>query len=76
MRIERHRLTRRDAFITIEEPRDLAAVIKPAHLPDRLRLDVLLNRLDESEEVLIKEIEALDAIDANIVFVLNDVGTG
>jgi len=77
MRIERHRLTRRDAFITIEEPRDLAAVIKPGHtyLIDCVSM-WLLNRFDESEEVLIKEIEALGAIDANIVFVLNDVGSG
>ncbi|MDP1784057.1 MAG: bifunctional adenosylcobinamide kinase/adenosylcobinamide-phosphate guanylyltransferase [Sulfuricurvum sp.] len=76
-RIEKHRQTRRDDFITIEETHDLARVIESGHtyLIDCISM-WLLNRLGESEEVLIAEIEALEDIDANIVFVLNDVTCG
>ena len=76
-RIERHRISREDAFITIEEPRDLERIIEPHHtyLVDCISMWIL-NRLEESEEALVAEIEALGAIDANIVFVLNDVGSG
>lgn len=76
-RIERHRLTRRDAFITIEEPRDLLRVIQPGgtYLIDCVSM-WLLNRLDDEEQTLVDAIEALKNVDANIVFVLNDVSTG
>ena len=77
MRIDKHRQTRGEDFITLEESHDLAGVIEPnqTYLVDCISMWIL-NCLDESEEALIKEIEALGAIDANIVFVLNDVGSG
>ena len=77
IRIDKHRSSRGEEFITLEESRDLARVIEPGHtyLIDCISMWIL-NRLDESEEALIGEIEALGAIDANIVFVLNDVGSG
>jgi adenosylcobinamide kinase/adenosylcobinamide-phosphate guanylyltransferase len=76
-RIDKHRSSRGEEFITLEESRDLAGVIKPnqTYLVDCISMWIL-NRLDESEEVLITEIEALGRVDANIVFVLNDVGSG
>lgn len=76
-RIDKHRISRGEEFITLEESRDLACVIEPHHtyLVDCISMWIL-NRLDEGEEVLIAEIEALGAIDANIVFVLNDVTSG
>ncbi|WP_294913915.1 bifunctional adenosylcobinamide kinase/adenosylcobinamide-phosphate guanylyltransferase [Sulfuricurvum sp. UBA5598] len=76
-RIDRHRLTRGDSFITLEETRHLAGVIEPhqTYLVDCISMWIL-NSLEESEEALIAEIEALETIDANIVFVLNDVGSG
>ncbi|MFA5215145.1 bifunctional adenosylcobinamide kinase/adenosylcobinamide-phosphate guanylyltransferase [Sulfuricurvum sp.] len=76
-RIDRHRNARGENFITLEESRDLAHVIQPHHtyLVDCISM-WLLNRLDESEEALVEEIEALGGVDANIVFVLNDVGSG
>lgn len=77
MRIDRHRDSRGENFITLEESRHLAGVIEPheTYLVDCISM-WLLNSLEESEEALIKEIEALGEIDANIVFVLNDVGSG
>jgi adenosylcobinamide kinase/adenosylcobinamide-phosphate guanylyltransferase len=76
-RIEKHRQTRRDDFITIEETHNLSDVIHSGHtyLIDCISM-WLLNRLDESEEALVAEIESLRCIDANIVFVLNDVSSG
>ena len=76
-RIDKHRQTRGEDFITLEESHDLLCVIEPnrTYLIDCVSMWIL-NRLDESEEVLIGEIEALGRVDANIVFVLNDVGSG
>lgn len=76
-RIDKHRQTRGENFITLEESRDLLRVIEPhrTYLVDCVSMWIL-NRMEESEEVLIAEIEALGAIDANIVFVLNDVSSG
>lgn len=76
-RIGKHRLTRGENFITLEETRHLSGVIEPhqTYLIDCISMWIL-NRLDESEEALTEEIEALGTIDANIVFVLNDVGSG
>ncbi|MCL4432289.1 MAG: bifunctional adenosylcobinamide kinase/adenosylcobinamide-phosphate guanylyltransferase [Epsilonproteobacteria bacterium] len=76
-RIEKHRDTRKEDFITIEESRDLASVLQPNHtyLIDCISM-WLLNRIEEDEAVLIHAIEELEHIDANIVFVLNDVSCG
>ncbi|MFZ5374058.1 MAG: bifunctional adenosylcobinamide kinase/adenosylcobinamide-phosphate guanylyltransferase [Campylobacterota bacterium] len=76
-RIDRHRTARGEHFITLEETRHLADVIQPhqTYLIDCVSMWIL-NRLDESEETLLAEIEALGRVDANIVFVLNDVGSG
>lgn len=76
-RIGKHRSSRGENFITLEETRHLAGVMEPYHtyLVDCVSMWIL-NSLEESEETLIEEIEALGAIDANIVFVLNDVGSG
>ncbi|MEW5831755.1 MAG: bifunctional adenosylcobinamide kinase/adenosylcobinamide-phosphate guanylyltransferase [Campylobacterota bacterium] len=77
MRIDRHRTARGENFITLEETHHLADVIQPhqTYLIDCVSMWIL-NRLDESEETLLAEIEALGRVDANIVFVLNDVGSG
>jgi adenosylcobinamide kinase / adenosylcobinamide-phosphate guanylyltransferase len=76
-RIDKHRSSRGKEFITLEESRDLSRVIEShqTYLVDCVSMWIL-NRLDESEEALVAEIEALGEIDANIVFVLNDVGSG
>jgi adenosylcobinamide kinase / adenosylcobinamide-phosphate guanylyltransferase len=77
VRIDKHRFSRGEDFITLEESRHLADAIEPYHtyLIDCVSMWIL-NRMDESEETLTSEIEALGRVDANIVFVLNDVGSG
>ncbi|MDP3292710.1 MAG: bifunctional adenosylcobinamide kinase/adenosylcobinamide-phosphate guanylyltransferase [Sulfuricurvum sp.] len=76
-RIDKHRSSRGEEFITLEESRDLSRVIEPhqTYLVDCISMWIL-NRMNESEEELTREIEALGRVDANIVFVLNDVGSG
>lgn len=76
-RIAKHRDTRKEDFITIEETRELASVIKSNHtyLIDCISM-WLLNRIEEDEAILISAIEELKNIDANIVFVLNDATCG
>lgn len=76
-RIEKHRDIRKDDFITIEESRDLASVIHPnrTYLIDCISM-WLLNRIEEGEATLISAIDEFENIEANIVFVLNDVTCG
>jgi len=77
LRLEKHRLTRQNDFITIEESRNLLHVIKEGetYLIDCVSM-WLFNRLNEEEALLIGELEKLCSLEANIVFVLNDVGSG
>jgi adenosylcobinamide kinase / adenosylcobinamide-phosphate guanylyltransferase len=77
VRIDKHRFSRGEDFTTLEESHHLARVIQPhqTYLIDCISMWIL-NRLEEDEEVLIAEIEKIANTDANIVFVLNDVGSG
>lgn len=77
IRIEKHRDIRKEDFITIEEAHDLTSAIRPNHtyLIDCISM-WLLNRIEDGETTLISAIEELEKIDANIVFVLNDVTSG
>jgi adenosylcobinamide kinase/adenosylcobinamide-phosphate guanylyltransferase len=76
-RINKHIQKRGENFITIEAPYDLPSVIKPnnTYLIDCLSM-WLLNNINKSEDELIEELKELNKIDANIVFVLNDVTNG
>jgi adenosylcobinamide kinase/adenosylcobinamide-phosphate guanylyltransferase len=76
-RIERHQNDRSDRFITIEESSDFEKVIQKGgcYLVDCLSMWIL-NTLERSEEDLLEQLEHVAQIDADIVFVLNDVGNG
>uniref|UniRef100_UPI004047A153 bifunctional adenosylcobinamide kinase/adenosylcobinamide-phosphate guanylyltransferase n=1 Tax=Aliarcobacter sp. TaxID=2321116 RepID=UPI004047A153 len=76
-RIDKHINERKEDFISIEEPKDLKKVIKPnkTYLVDCVSMWIL-NNLEEKEEVLKEQLEELFKIDANIVFILNDVSCG
>jgi len=76
-RITRHQNRREEQFSTIEEPLDLSKVIKEGKtcLVDCISMWIL-NTLEQSEAELLAQLEALKNIDTNIIFVLNDVGSG
>jgi len=76
-KIEKHIKQREDKFITIEQTKDLHKVINSqnTYLIDCMTM-WLLNNLNKSEEELVAQIEYLNSIDANIVFVLNDINSG
>ena len=76
-RIDRHLEERVDEFLTIEEPKDLTKVIKNnnTYLVDCISM-WLFNNLELSEEILKQQLKDICKIDANIVFVLNDVSCG
>jgi len=76
-RILKHIQQRKDSFIDIEQTKNLHMVIKEnkTYLIDCMSM-WLLNNINLSQEELLKEIELLSNIDANIVFVLNDVSSG
>ena len=76
-RIYRHQWQREDKFISIEEPYDLSSVIeyRGTFLIDCLSMWIL-NTIDIEIDVLFEQIETLAEMNANIVFVLNDVSSG
>jgi adenosylcobinamide kinase/adenosylcobinamide-phosphate guanylyltransferase len=76
-RIARHRADRGERFVTIEEPRALSHVIEEegVYLIDCMSMWIL-NTLEQDMESLIAEIETLSERNADVVFVLNDVGSG
>jgi len=76
-RIIKHQLQRKESFTTIEETVRLDEVIKDngTYLIDCMSMWIL-NTLHESEETISARINALAKLEANIVFVLNDVGSG
>ncbi len=76
-RVVKHQQQRQQDFITLEQTTDLVKVIKPGHtyLVDCLSMWIF-NNLSCSEEELISQLSQLFAVDCDVVFVLNDVGTG
>ena len=77
VRIERHRLQREKKFYTIEERYELTRVIQKdrSYLVDCISMWIL-NNIEQEEEALLLQLKQLSAIQANIVFVLNDVNSG
>ncbi len=76
-RVEQHKLQRVDKFHTIEETKDLVAVIEDGqtYLVDCVSMWIL-NNIKEDETTLLEQLETLSKKDTNIVFVLNDVSSG
>ena len=76
-RINRHISERKDDFICIEEAKDLTKVVEAnnTYLIDCVSMWIL-NNLEEKEETLKEQLRALFKIDANIIFILNDVSCG
>lgn len=76
-RIDRHIIERKEDFITIEEPKDLTKVVEKngTYLIDCVSM-WLFNNLQNSEESLKTQLQEISKIDANIIFILNDVSCG
>ena len=76
-RINRHISERKDDFICIEEAKDLRKVIESnnTYLVDCVSM-WLLNNLSCSEDELKEQLRTICKIDANIIFILNDVSCG
>jgi len=76
-RIALHQRQRDEKFVTIEETLHLSHQIQEGqtYLIDCMSM-WLLNTMEWSIDEVLEEVDALCAKDANIVFVLNDVGSG
>jgi len=76
-RLAQHQKQRKNRFITIEEPLELASVIEngETYLIDCISMWIL-NSLNQPIEELFEQLECLKKKEANIVFVLNDVNSG
>ena len=76
-RINRHISERKDDFICIEEAKDLTKVVESnnTYLIDCVSM-WLLNNLLKSEDELKQQLRTICKIDANIIFILNDVSCG
>ncbi len=76
-RIDKHIIEREENFITIEEPKDLTKVINQnkTYLIDCVSM-WLFNNLENKEEMLKNQLQEICKIDANIIFILNDVSCG
>ena len=77
-RVKRHKIQRKDNFITIEEPLRLSdAVIKRDKIVLVECVSMWINNMlyhNYKFEDMIKEIESLSQLQESIVFVINDVG--
>ncbi len=76
-RISFHKQRRKDNFETLEESRDLSKVLKEnqTYLIDCIGTWILNTLVWERNRVL-EEIEKIKKVDSNIIFVLNEVGSG
>jgi len=76
-RIHAHQAQRQSRFISIEEPFDLPLVVenRGTYLIDCLSMWIL-NTLDIEIEELYRQLNELAVLDANIIFVLNEVNAG
>jgi adenosylcobinamide kinase/adenosylcobinamide-phosphate guanylyltransferase len=76
-RISRHQKERKESFITIEETKELTKYIKEdeTYLVDCISMWIL-NNIKEPQEYFLAQLDRLKKIDANIVFVLNNINQG
>ena len=76
-RIDKHVIERKEDFITIEEPKDLTKIVEvnKTYLIDCVSM-WLFNNLENKEEILKTQLQEICKIEANIIFILNDVSCG
>ena len=78
-RIDKHKLQRKESFFTIEESKNLLKVLAKSNKEDTYLVDCismwLFNNLEKDEAYFMEQLEGVSKLDANIVFVLNDVNS-
>ena len=76
-RIDKHIIEREEDFITIEESKDLTKIVEKdkTYLIDCVSM-WLFNNLENKEETLKIQLQKICQINANIIFILNDVSCG
>ncbi len=76
-RINKHIIEREDNFNSVEEAKDLTKIVEKnnTYLIDCVSM-WLFNNLEKSEEELKSQLKKICEVDANIVFILNDVSCG
>jgi len=76
-RINKHIINRKEAFISIEKHIDISSILieGETYLIDCMSM-WLLNTLEWPMQKVLDEVETLCSKEVNIVFVLNDVGSG
>jgi len=76
-RVLKHQNQRKEKFVTIEEPKNFVSKIEEGntYLIDCISMWIL-NNIENSEDEFLMKLEKLKNIDANIIFVLNDVNSG
>ncbi|MDD3054367.1 MAG: bifunctional adenosylcobinamide kinase/adenosylcobinamide-phosphate guanylyltransferase [Aliarcobacter sp.] len=76
-RIDKHIIEREEDFITIEESKDLTKIVEKdkTYLIDCVSM-WLFNNLENKEETLKTQLQEICKINANIIFILNDVSCG
>lgn len=79
-KIKRHRSRRSEHFLTIEEPLNLTAALETVNFPVLIECVTVWmgNMLHHgfSQEDIFNQIDALSGLGNDLVFVLNDVGSG
>ena len=77
LRVKKHQNQRKDTFISKQELKNLSFIIEKnnTYLIDCISMWIL-NNIDEDEEFFINMLDDISNIDANVVFVLNDVNSG
>lgn len=75
--MQKYQKQREDTFITLEQTRNLSAIIKEkeTYLIDCVSMWIF-NHLESSEEEILSELEKMARKEANIIFVLNEVTSG
>ena len=79
-RIEVHKQSRSSAFTVVEEPEHIVDVVQNSK--DRVLVECMsmwINNMlyyKHSKELILEEVKKLVALDREMVFVLNEVGTG
>lgn len=79
-RIERHRLARSECFLNLEEPLNLLCAVEPLKTPVLIEcITVWMNNMLHhgfTQEDISVQVERMLSLNRDIVFVLNDVGSG